>query len=60
MKKIVSWGLYFLVCAVVIIAAIAAGRQHDHCHECETAFGKKENRKEIVHWEKFIRQAERK
>ncbi|HEX7846282.1 MAG TPA: hypothetical protein VF476_10825 [Chitinophagaceae bacterium] len=39
MKKNISWGIYFLICAAVITTAIIAGTKHFHCHECGIAFG---------------------
>jgi hypothetical protein len=60
MKKILSWGIYFLVCGTVITAAIVAGKNHGHCHECEIAFGKKDSIKELAHWDRFILRDEEK
>ena len=33
-KKILLWSAYFVVCAVVIVGAINAAKNLDHCHEC--------------------------
>lgn len=54
MKKVIAWGIYFLICGTVIVAAIIAGKNHGHCLECEIAFGKKEAAKELAHWDKYI------
>jgi hypothetical protein len=54
MKKIIAWGIYFLVCAVVIVAAVSTGKRQHQCRECEIAFGKKENAKELAGWERIV------
>ena len=36
-KNTLLWIIYFLVCGAVIFAAIKAGSQLDHCHECADA-----------------------
>jgi hypothetical protein len=54
MKKIISWGIYFLICGIVITAAIIAGKNHGHCYECEIAFGKKEVVKQLAGWNGFV------
>ncbi len=46
MKKVTAWGLYFLLCGGVIFAAIAAGKKHGHCHECEMAIDGKNPEKD--------------
>ena len=33
-KKTFLWIVYFLVCGIVIAAALQAGKSLDHCHEC--------------------------
>jgi hypothetical protein len=60
MKKLIAWGIYFLLCGTVITAAIMAGKKHDHCYECEIAFGEKTAVKELAHWHKVILPAEKK
>lgn len=60
MKKIISRGIYFLLCATVITAAIVAGKNHDHCHECSIAFTDKEKEKEAAPWTRIISRGEMK
>ena len=52
MKKIISWGVYFLICATVIAVAIGSGKKHGHCIQCEIAFDGKnhENDKFADQW----------
>jgi hypothetical protein len=37
-KNVLLWGLYFVVCAAVIGAAINAGIRNGRCYECRLAF----------------------
>ena len=46
MKKIIMWGVYFLICFTVITSAIVAAKNHGRCDECETAFGGKLHEKD--------------
>ncbi len=54
MKNIIAWGIYFLLCGTVITAAIIAGKNHEHCRECEIAFGNKDAAKKLADWDSFI------
>ena len=37
-KNILLWTLYFVVCGVVIAAAINAGMKNGECYECRHAY----------------------
>jgi hypothetical protein len=43
-KRAFMWIVYFLVCGTVIAMAIHAGKNLDHCHECENTFYVKSTR----------------
>jgi hypothetical protein len=60
MKKVITWGIYFLLCGTVITAAVLAGKNHVHCYECEIAFGNKTAAKELAHWHKIVLSADKK